>query len=396
MKNYQCSCGNRLFFDNTNCLACGLDVGFCPQCQNMTSLTPQSDGTMQCGHSKCKASLIKCSNYLQYNVCNRCVAAPSESSEPGTVANLPKAVLCDCCRFNHTIPDLTVTGNREKWARLEAAKRRLIFDMDLLKLPYGTAADGIDPPLAFDFKGDVLAPNNRTHSLSQGGRVFTGHDGGTITINIIEADDVEREKARVTLGEPQRTLLGHFRHEIGHYFWDLLVKDKCESEFITVFGDHHSPTYTEALETYYKNGPPANWPENYISAYATMHPWEDFAETWATYFNLISELDTAVNVQLIAGEGIRKMDLPALVVQSQTLGIALNEMNRSLGLMDAVPKPLVTPVVEKLKFIHELVRTAKTEMTPSGTSQPSASQSERSFVGMETSNDEQLVPAHAG
>lgn len=358
MKSYECSCGNRLFFENTRCLACGSDVGFCPYCDCMTALVPQTDGTFQCGHATCGASLIKCANYTQHNVCNRCTGIPTEAAVPQANAELPEAPLCDCCRFNNTIPDLSIVGNLEKWARLEGAKRRLFYDLNLLQLPYGNAVDGIDPPLSFEFKGNVPPAKNRRHSLSQGGQVFTGHDSGKITINIIEADDVEREKARVTLGEPQRTLLGHFRHEIGHYYWDLLVKNRCEDECIAVFGNHNSPPYADALEKYYQEGPAADWADNYISAYATMHPWEDFAETWATYLNLVSELDTAAEVQFLEKNVLGKSDLMEMVLESQKLSLALNEMNRSLGLMDAVPKPLVTPVVEKLKFIHALTQRA--------------------------------------
>lgn len=353
MKSYQCQCGNRLYFDNSHCLKCDLDVGFCPSCQNMTALVPQPDGTVRCGRPNCSASLRKCANYRQHGVCNRCLNMPMEPAEP---TDGPEVELCNCCRFNHTIPDLSVSGNLEKWSRLEAAKRRLFYELDLLAVPYGDASDGIDPPLAFSFKGDTLSAGNRSHSLSQGGRVFTGHHAGTITINITEADDVERERARVTLGEPQRTLLGHFRHEIGHYYWELLVKNRCEQECISVFGDHNSPSYQDALEKYYQEGPRQDWATNFISAYASMHPWEDFAETWATYLTLVSELDTAFHVGFVGSEVVQAGDLSAMVVESQKLSVALNEMNRSLGLMDAVPKPIVGPVVDKLQFIHQVIR----------------------------------------
>ena len=171
----------------------------------------------------------------------------------------PRQPLCDCCRFNVTIPDLTVAGNLQKWYRLEAAKRRLFYDLGELGLPYGTAADGIEPPLSFDFKADVIPKATFGAASAAAERVYTGHANGRITINIREADDVEREKLRVDLGEAQRTLIGHFRHEIGHYYWDMLVKGRREDEFIAVFGDHNSPTYAEALERHYQEGPPADW-----------------------------------------------------------------------------------------------------------------------------------------
>jgi hypothetical protein len=197
--------------------------------------------------------------------------------------------------------------------------------------------------------------------VGNGEKVFTGHDHGRITINIREADDVEREKLRVDMGEAHRTLIGHFRHEIGHYYWDMLVKGRREDECKAVFGDHEHPTYSEALDAHYKNGPPADWRQSYISAYATMHPWEDFAETWGTYLDMVSELDTAHyhgfggNADPVHGE------LMAMVLRYQELGIALNEINRSVGLLDVVPEVFVTPVIEKLKFVHRLAQLGRAE-----------------------------------
>ena len=307
-------------------------------------------GEYQCGYQPCGLILDKCVNFREHEVCNQCVIKPV--SALGNAATL--GFLCNCCRFNHTVPDLTVTGNLQKWSMLENAKRRLFYDLDLLQLPYGDAADGVTPALAFDFKGNNLPSNNRQHALNATENIYTGHDGGTITINIIEADPIEREKARVSLGEPQRTLLGHFRHEIGHYYWDLLVKNQREQECIAVFGDHNHPGYEEALEKYYAEGPRADWADVSISAYATMHPWEDFAETWALYLQIVSELDTAANLGIVPSICFRRADLTSMVLESQRLSIMLNEMSRSLGVMDPMPKPIGAIVVEKLKFIHRL------------------------------------------
>ncbi len=218
MQTFKCICGNTLFFDNSSCLACGREAGFCPKCRQIVALVPLEAGGYRCGNDPCGAALLKCTNYLQHDVCNRCVLAETGGDNG----------LCDCCRFNVTIPDLTVAGNLQKWYRLEAAKRRVFYDLDQLQLPYGTAADGTDPPLAFDFKADVIPKNNLWRSGSNSEKVYTGHDNGRITINIREADDVEREKLRVEMDEAQRTLIGHFRHEIGHYYWDMLVKGQRE------------------------------------------------------------------------------------------------------------------------------------------------------------------------
>jgi hypothetical protein len=351
MRKYACDCGNLLFFDNSSCLSCGKEVGFCPVCRLVTAFLPGADGGYTCANSECGASLLKCANYAEHNVCNRCITAESVAAEP----------LCDCCRFNETIPDLSVPGNLQKWYRLEAAKRRLFYDLGELGLPYGTEGDGIEPPLHFDFKADVIPKGNYWRSSKVGEKVFTGHANGKITINLREACDVEREKLRVDLGEAHRTLIGHFRHEIGHYYWDMLIKGRREAEFSAVFGDHNSPTYAEALDRHYQNGPPADWQQSYVSAYATMHPWEDFAETWATYFDMVSSLDTAAHNGF--GGITHPTDAPIepMIKQYQQLGVALNEINRNMGLLDLVPEVIVPPVVEKLRFVHELVRQGRAE-----------------------------------
>jgi hypothetical protein len=186
--------------------------------------------------------------------------------------------------------------------------------------------------------------------------VFTGHDNGRITIKIREADDAQRERLRVDMGEAQRTLIGHFRHEIGHYYWDVLVKGRREDECAAVFGDHRQPTYAEALERYYQDGPTSDWSAWHISAYASMHPWEDFAETWAAYLDMIAALDTAQHMGFGGQTDAVHAEVEPMILLYQELGVGLNELNRSFGLPDAVPEVFIAPVVEKMKFLHELVR----------------------------------------
>jgi hypothetical protein len=210
----------------------------------------------------------------------------------------------------------------------------------------------VRPALRFDFKADLIPKDEFWRSIGPKERVFTGHANGTITINIREADDVERERLRVELGEAQRTLVGHFRHEIGHYYWDMLVKQKREPDFKLLFGDHTDPSYSQALNQYYESGPPANWQAQFVSAYATMHPWEDFAETFATYLDMISTLDTAYHIGFVNTLPIHNLD--AMVTQYQQLGVALNELNRSMGLLDIAPKVLTGVVKGKMRFIQQL------------------------------------------
>jgi len=359
MRTYRCVCKNPIFFDNSQCVRCSRDLGFCPACRKIGALLPPAGerataapcDQFTCGNADCGATLVKCLNYSTHNVCNRCVTAETAESER----------LCDCCRFNETVPDLTVEGNWRKWYQLEAAKRRLFYDLSTLGLPYGTTADGIEPPLTFDFKADSIPKQDFWRAVGQKEQVYTGHANGRITINIREADEVEREKLRVDMDESHRTLIGHFRHEVGHFYWEVLIRGRREDECIAVFGDHNSPTYSEALERHYKEGPPSDWATNFISAYATMHAWEDFAETWATYLDMTSALETAEYNGFGGQRDPVHADLDAMVTRYQQLGIALNEINRSLGLLDLVPEVFVPPVIEKLRFIHQLVQWGRAE-----------------------------------
>jgi hypothetical protein len=345
MRTFRCTCENQLFYDNSVCLRCGNDVGFCPVCRNIAPLLTQPNGGLCCGNADCGADLVKCTNYVEHNVCNRCVK----------VDGISQPLLCDCCCFNQTIPDLSVPGLAEKWYRLEAAKRRLLYDLDLAGLPYRFADSDPRPKLRFDFKADYAPKKWLWWTIGKGERVFTGHANGLITINIREASSAEREALRVNFGEAHRTLIGHFRHEIAHYYWEVLIRGRDEERCKELFGDHESPTYQEALETYYQNGPLPGWGERFVSAYATMHPWEDFAETFATYLDMSSVLDTAHNNGFIATLP-RREDIDNRMSQYKALGIGMNEINRSMGLLDLVPEVLVAPVREKMRYIHELIR----------------------------------------
>jgi hypothetical protein len=362
MQTYHCSCGNRIFFENTLCVVCQKEIGWCEACSRMTSLEPiavpaldsgsDSPPTTEfvCGHVDCSARLRKCHNYAVENICNRCyVVDPSEAQDE---ANTPH--LCYSCQLTETIPDLSVVGNREKWARLEAAKRRLLYTLDRIGLPY----HGLEPELSFDFKADIVPPNNEWRKSGAKEIVYTGHAAGKITINIREADDAAREQLRVQFHEAQRTLIGHFHHEIGHYYWETLVAGKREREFIKAFGDHNSPPYAEAMAAYYQNGPRTDWPLSFISAYASAHPWEDFAETFALYLDMISVLDTASHLFKSIRANFRSRNVTSLVERYQEFGVLVNEFNRTVGLIDLVPEVVVAPVVGKLEFIHTLLKRA--------------------------------------
>lgn len=361
MKKFNCICHEVVFFDNSQCVSCSRELGFCPVCQQLVALIGDDASGLRCSNTVCGAELHKCHNYRAEGVCNRCIAS----------ANRPNDKFCDCCRFNAVIPDLSKGDNRVKWLRLEKAKRRVFYDLDLLGLPRGNAKDDFDPPLSFEFKESVIAQpyvqgGYESSALLEGSEiVMTGHFNGKITINLHEADPVEREKLRVQFGERNRSLVGHFRHEMAHYYWDLLVRNKCETSFIDVFGDHNSPTYSEAITNFYNQGPPLNWRQHYTTAYASMHPWEDFAETFMTFLEIVSVLDTAHHMGLNSGGAFSPhTDIGQMVGQFIRLGTILNEINRGMGLKDLLVRSLEGPVIDKMRYIQALVNQAgETERT---------------------------------
>ena len=238
----------------------------------MTALEPDGDAYRVLAVSGDRA--IYCSNVVEAG-CNWLLPA---GEGPG---------FCRACRHNHVVPDTSLPANRAAWMKIETAKRHLFYSLMRWGLPCPTEAEQPGRGLTFDFVTDDPRPDGST------GKVMTGHADGLITIALAEADDAERERRRTGLGEPYRTLLGHFRHEIGHYYWDLLVDDGGRlDDFRALFGDE-TQDYPTALEIHYANGPPAGWQGNYVSAYASAHPWEDFAETFAHTLHMVDGLETA-------------------------------------------------------------------------------------------------------
>ena len=313
-------------------------------CGAISSVESTDDGVIHC--QSCSSRLRKCHNYAVEHVCNRFVALTDEAAKH----------LCRSCQFTKDIPDLSIEGNRRRWYRLERGKRRLLYTLDYLQLPYGMEGEDVALPLSFHFKAEPGAEQRNWRPLRGQQQVYTGHANGRITINLREAEPVEREKLRVDFQEAHRTVIGHFRHEIAHYYWDMLVRDKDEEQFIAVFGDHNQPTYKEALDAYYVNGPAENWANQFISAYASMHPWEDFAETFASYLDLVSVLETAANMGLGEPFDPQATEFDVMLKRYQRFGVVLNELNRDMGLKDLVPEVFVPAVSNKMRYAHELVR----------------------------------------
>ena len=347
MKLYTCShCHSLIYFENNICLHCGYSLGFDAATLNLVTLVPGSENRFS-NEQNSNEKFRYCKN-AEYSACNWLIR-DSEHAE-----------YCTACELNRTIPDLTREENLKRWRNIEVAKHRLVYSLLRLRLPVSKKKDDEEAGIAFDFLAATSAKD----------KVITGHENGVITLNIEEADEAARVRHKQDLGERYRTLLGHFRHEIGHYYWEVLIKDSDEMEkFRQVFGDEEMD-YAEALETYYKNGPAPNWSRDFISPYASSHPWEDWAETWAHYLHLMDTLETAFSFGIriqpdmiqdtkqiqasIQQDPYDMTDFNQIMKWWLPLTFAVNSLNRSMGHSDFYPFVISEQVVHKLEFIHAL------------------------------------------
>ena len=357
---YRCVCGAQVFFRNNTCLQCGRALGFDPWLGQVLAIEPaELPGQWRPADASLAGAATlyrRCAQLDSPALCNWLV--PTSPGAP----DLPCA--CAACQLNRTIPDLGLTWNHEPWLKVERARRRLVSQLIGLGLPVEPRApDGSNGGLAFD----TLV------SLSGRAPVMTGHTQGVVTLNLLEADDAHRERIRSEMREPYRTLLGHYRHEVGHYYWDRLVRDDASvNEFRTLFGDERAD-YGAALGQHYREGAAADWRERHISSYACAHPWEDWAETWAHYLHMRDTLDTAVSFGLApdrvdvdarqydasvlqGGPLVDPQGFMAMLNAWTRLTGVLNELSRSMGLPDFYPFVLSDTVVRKLHFVHGRVR----------------------------------------
>ena len=299
--------------------------------------------------------LLRCSNWAWE--CNWLVADDSGSGQ------------CFAGSFIRKRPDGDDTLALEKLAETAKSLRRLLFQLISLDLPvepYFRQGHG----LAFDLLS----------SRTSGTPVMIGHSGGVITIDLAESLDAYRESLRVSLGEPYRTMLGHFRHEVGHYYQSILVENgRMIDECRELFGDERA-SYADAIDRHYKFGAPQGWEQSYISEYATMHPWEDFAECFAHYLHIADTLETAAESGLVIQAERARWNLQADVVPRtdysgstidavladwQILAGVFNRINQSMGKGDLYPFKISEPVVRKLEFVHRVVATAGDRRTVS-------------------------------
>ena len=343
MKTFVCeTCGNKVYFESTTCVNCNHALGFHADTLAVKALVPAgTTGLYRRVDTRAVGLVRYCSNAV-HGVCNWLMG---EHDATG---------LCQACKLNRTIPNLAETGNLPAWGKLEHAKKRLLYSVLRFGLPFRHV-----PPrngsLLFDFVRNA----------------GTGHFDGVITIDVTETDAVERERQRQFFQEPYRSLLGHLRHESGHFYWMLLVDAAGKHDaFRRHFGDERQ-NYQTALAHHHAAGPPADWQARHVSAYASVHPWEDWAETWAHYLHMVDALDTAEAAGMeprAAGFAVgslwpfkpsnvyRDVSFEALIQRWVPLTIAMNNLSRSMGHEDFYPFVIPAAARDKLEFIHGAIR----------------------------------------
>lgn len=327
MKRFTCGCGVRVFFDDYWCTACGADLGYAPAPAEFLSRPPAAGVFTSADGAAWQA----CRNRDPHAVCNWLLPADDPQN------------YCPACRLNSVIPNLSAPDNLRLWRRLEHAKRRLVYSLLQFGLPLDAALGR--PPLRFEFLEDQRSNPQVAESL-----VMTGHRAGIITINLLEADDVARHAVREQMSERYRTLLGHFRHESGHYYEDLLVPPgAARATYRELFGDERE-NYAAALDHHHAAGPPPDWGLRFVSPYATSHPMEDWAECWSHYLHIVDGLETARATRFVAEPPSEDWDQEVSLWIS--VSVRLNELARGLGVDDPYPFVLNAPVRAKLAFIH--------------------------------------------
>lgn len=368
MRAFTCgSCRRQLvFFENSSCLQCGAALGYLPDVRRLVALRDLGDGRFcQLSTSGPAGATTGPQEGPTYRRCANATIAGCNWLVP---ADGPAAATrCASCRLTRTRPNDADPDGLAAFAKAEAAKRRLLFQLADLGLDVVSRDDDPEGGLAFDFLS------------SRTGKVVTGHADGVITLDLAEGDDAYRERTRHELGEPYRTLLGHLRHEIGHYFFERLVEHSegapaCRA----LFGDERTD-YGAALDRHYREGPPVGWEGRFVSSYATTHPFEDWAETFAHCLHVHDTLQTAGAAGLVVtgprdeATGRRDIKLSAIpdenalsahgfegiVAEWLPLTYALNAVNRSMGRDDLYPFVLPPAVIEKLGFVHRVIRSAR-------------------------------------
>ena len=324
MRTYSCpSCANRLYFENSVCVSCGAALGYSRENDDIVVV----DATGRYLDPEGRTWHV-CRN-LGLSGCTWLTAVDGGQ--------------CFACDLTRVRPADDDAVGLAQFPVAERAKRQLVVELGRLGFPLRSRVDDPERGLCFDMLSSVDE------------NVVIGHADGVITIDLAESDDAHREKVRDRLGEPYRSMLGHLRHESGHYFQWILVDDEpLLSQCRELFGDD-TASYQDAIDRHYDTGAPEDWQDSYISTYATMHPYEDFAETWAHFLHIADTIDSAVSTGLVSEAVAEIGPFSALVTQTWTpLVLSLNLINRSMGKDDLYPFVIPAPVLDKLDFVAGL------------------------------------------
>lgn len=349
MQLYSCAgCGQTVYFDNRFCVRCERRLAFCPTNMEVEALDLGADGLYRLSSNPQRVAWL-CANSA-HDICNWLA---DDGSANG---------FCQACEHNRLVPDISTEAGIGQWRKLSQEQRHMYYSLLRLDLPRPTRAEDPDGGLVFDFLVDEVQNDGTVQAA------MTGHDEGVIAVRAAEADDLIREEVKYQMNEPYRTMLGHFRHEIGHFIWNKMVRDAGRlEECRTVFGDERED-YSAALERNYAEGPRSDWQDYFISSYASIHPWEDFAECFAHYLHIVDTLETAHSFGIkidpedheeistaLAFDPYRAKNAAHIIAAWVPLTVALNSMQRSMGETDLYPFVLSPAVAEKLEYMHRLL-----------------------------------------
>ena len=351
MRLFRCdNCGNPTYFENRSCINCGFRLGFAPEAIGLFAVSPDANQPGKWRRVDQQQFLYRFCPNADHDICNWLVRDDCADD------------FCQACRYNGLVPDATTVDGLRRWRAISDAQRHLFYSFLRWDLPRPSRREDPAGGLLFDLKDDEILPDGSCQP------VLIGHDEGHIVIRTAEADDPTREQQRAMMNEPYRTLLGHFRHETGHFMWNKLVRDAGKTDgFRAVFGDE-SIDYGQSLETHYREGPPPGWGSHYISYYATTHPWEDFAECFAHVLHIVDSLETAH----MFGIALAPMTHDAMAAHASfdpyavldfdriaevwiPLSVALNSIHHSMGERDLYPFILTPAITAKLKYVHGLL-----------------------------------------
>jgi len=351
MRLFRCdTCGNAIYFDNRSCVTCGSRLGFVADDVAVHALLPDAGQPDRWRRVDQQQFLYRFCNNAAHDICNWLVRADDSNG------------WCQACRHNGLVPDPNTPDGLRRWRAISAAQRHLFYSFLRWDLPRPTRDEDPDGGLVFDLKDDEVKSDGTVVAP------LIGHNEGRIVIRTAEADDPTREQQRAIMNEPYRTLLGHFRHETGHFIWNRLVRDGGRTErFRAVFGDE-TADYQEALDRHYREDPPPDWQNSYISAYATTHPWEDFAECFAHVLHIVDSLETAhifgIALAPLTAEAMAahanfdpysELDFARIAEVWIPLSVALNTIHHSMGERDLYPFILTPTITNKLAWVHKLL-----------------------------------------